>query len=206
MTTIISTEDIAYSKIEDSEEPGGASLAMDATTEPVNKGIEFHVSMRSHTMADMEELIVEAAAQQLIRSMKATDFDKLVKDRVIALITERIDKHLLTVTADIVNQPITPAYGAGKDPVTIAQFIGLAGRDYLTSRVGSDGRSDGWGDKISRLEYIVRGLINKKFESELAQATTAALADIRTQVQKQHEAILEAQKKRFQEALDKVAS
>jgi hypothetical protein len=40
--------------------------SLEARKEPEGNGIEFHVAMTSWTLRDMEELIVQAAAQQIV--------------------------------------------------------------------------------------------------------------------------------------------
>jgi hypothetical protein len=112
---------------------------MEATDQPKGKGLEFHVSMHGHTFRDMEDLIVNAAAQQIMGwHGEGNKLKKLIEERCVSQVTACADEALAKVTAEIVDQPLTPAFG-DKKPITMREFIGLTGREYLTERVDRDG-------------------------------------------------------------------
>lgn len=174
---------------------------MVATTEPVNKGIEFHVSMRSYTQSDMEDLIVHAAAQIIVGRHGTGQLEKQVKERAIELISKKADAVLAAVTTDIIDQPIAQPYG--KAPITMRDFIGLTGREYLTAKVDRDGgkpSTDGY-HSVPRIEYLVQRAMDRAFKSEIEKATNAVVSEIRTAIKAQHESLLAAERARFLEAL-----
>ncbi|MCY1244743.1 hypothetical protein D9M72_578370 [compost metagenome] len=167
--------------------------------------------MRGHTMQDMEELIVQAAAQQLIGTMGKTSLAKMIEEKTISLVTAKADQALEAVTTDIINQPLIPKYSYGKpdaDPVTMREFLGLTGRQYLAERVDMQGKVNERGsyNETSRIQYLVQKCMDTAFKREIEKATNAAVAEIRNGIEAQHKAFLEAEKKRFSEALAKVSA
>lgn len=184
---------------------------MAATHEPTGKGIEFHVSMQGHTFRDMEELIVQAAAFQIIGKFGNDRIAKEIEAKTIALVTAKADAALEAVTADIINQPLIPKYTYGKpeaDPVTMRDFIGLTGRQYLSERVDQYGKVNERGsyNETSRIQYLVQKCMETKFKSEIEKATNAMISEIRTAIEAQHKAMLAAEKKRLADALSKLTA
>lgn len=196
----------------DRPEPGGFEVETDmvATHEPEGRGIEFHVSMRDYTQRDMEALIVEAAARVIVGEYGNNKLAKLVEDRCIALSVEKIDKHLASVTAEIIDQPILPKYPGFKTdarPMTMREFIGLTGREYLTAYVDNSG--DPTTDRHygkTRIQGMVEKFMSRAFQNEIEKATNAAIAEIQNAVKAQHAALLTAEKKRLSDALAKLAA
>lgn len=184
---------------------------MEALKEPTGKGIEFHVAMRGHTMHDMEELIVQAAAQQIVGKFGNDRIAKEIEAKTISLVTAKADKALEAVTAEIIDQPILPKYGYSKpeaSPVTMREFIGLTGRQYLAERVDTNGKvSDrsSYNEK-SRIQYLVEKYMETAFKREIEKATNAAIVEVRAAIEANHKAFLEAEKARFREALAKITA
>lgn len=182
---------------------------MDATKEATGAPMEFHVSMQGHTFRDMEDLIVNAAAQQIMGwHSEGNKLKKLIEERCISQVTARADEALAKVTAEIVDQPLTPAFGS-KSPVTMREFIGLTGREYLTERVDRDGKpaSGGWNSStFTRVELLVSKYMDRHFKNEIEKATNAAVAEVRAAIKKQHDDFLAAERKRFAEALAKTTA
>ena len=207
---ITSTNDMAEAEWDGRSEPSDVQADMTATREPENKGIEFFVQMRDYTKRDMEELIIEAAARVVVGNYGNNVIAKKVEERCIALVTEMADKHLAGVTRDIIDQPIMPKYPfmkADAAPMTMREFIGLTGRDYLEARVDTSGQptTDRSYSK-SRLQCLVEGCVNRLYKNEIEKATNAAIAEAKNAIAAQHKAFLEAEKARFREAMAKVAS
>lgn len=204
---ITSTDEMAEGQWDGYSEPTGKETDMVATVEPENKGIEFHVSMRHYTMSDMEGLIIEAAARQLLGS-RDTQFRKLIEDRAVAMITEQADAKLTSVTTEIIDAPLTPTFGE-KKPVTMREFIGLTGQAYLTETVdpstGERRKADSWGrETIPRIHHLVQKSMDQKFKKEIEAATNAAIREVQVAIKAQHEMLIAAEKARFLEALKKV--
>lgn len=183
---------------------------MSATKEPTGTGIEFHVAMHGHTFHDMEELIVQAAAQQIVGRHGERELVKLIEARCIALTTAKADVALEKITSEIIDQPITPKYG-DKQPLTMREFIGLTGREYLSEPVeahnGATVKRDGYrsSDHPSRMQYLVSKYMDMKFKREVEKATNDAIASVRAAIEANHKALLDAEKRRFAEALAKLS-
>lgn len=206
---ITSTAEMAENAYDGEDEPREVETDMVATHEAQGKGIEFHVSMRNHTMSDMEALIVEAAAKTLVGQYGTAKIAKQIETRCISLVAGKADEALSKVAVDIIDQPLTPSFGA-KKPVTMREFLGLYGREYLETKVdrhtGEVG-GDSWAStKISRIEWLVSKHTSETFRREIEKATNAAIAEIQGAITAQHGAFLEAEKARFREALAKTAS
>jgi hypothetical protein len=201
---IINTDDL----IED-EEDSEIQNDLTATHEAEGKGIEFHVSMRHHTLRDMEELIVAAAAQMLVGKYDRSALAKKVEERAIAVITQKADEAVAKIAVDILDQPITPKYTYSKpdaQPITMRELIGLTGREYLTAQVESDGKPATGSSYRSkaRIQHIVETMMSRKFDDEIKSATYATVREIEAAVKAKHEATLTAEKTRIREALARI--
>ena len=197
--------------IEQDEEGNGPETNMVATREAEGNGIEFHVSMRSYTQHDMEGLIVDAAARVLVGQYGNNKLAKLVEERCMALTTAKVDAHLKTVVADIIDQPVTPQFPfqskPTEQPVTMREFIGLTGQAFLQARVGNDGQPQSISYSTKpRIQYLVERTMADRFKTEIEKASNALLAEIRNTIAAEHKAFLEKEKVRFREALAKYAS
>jgi hypothetical protein len=169
--------------------------------------IEFFVQMRSWTARDMEELVVEAAARLLVGKFGDNAIGKDIQERCKVLLTQKADAVLSGVTSEIIDQPLTPSFG-DKKPVTMREFLGLYGREYLEQRVDKyDGKvgSSSY-DTVSRMAYLVSSHIDGKFEKEMSAAVNKAVTEIQMGVLAKLNATLESEKARVREALDKLAA
>ena len=183
---------------------------MAATEEATNAPMEFHVQMHGHTFHDMQDLIVNAAAQQLVGRYGGTaTLQKQVETKCIEQVAAKADAALAKVTSEIIDQPLTPGFG-DKKPVTMREFIGLTGREYLTEKVDRDGKPymGGWGsgDARTRIKLIVNDYLRRQFKSELEKATNAVILEVQAAVKAQHAKFLEAEKTRLREALAKLTA
>lgn len=207
---IISTHDMAENEWSGDEGPHDVQTDMVATKTAEGRGIEFHVSMRDYTQRDMEALIVEAAARVLVGNYGDAKLAKLIEDRCVALTTAKADKALAAVTADIIDQPITPKLPFMKPdatPTTMREFIGLTGREYLTGYVDSYGKpttNRHYGK--TRIQYLVETYMQQAFKNEISKATNATISEIQKEIRAKHDAFLNAEKARVREALAKVVS
>jgi len=206
---ITSTSEMAEQEWDGHSEPSDVETDMVATHKAEEKGIEFHVSMRDYTMQDMEALIIEAAARMIVGRYGQNEIAKKVQDRCMALLTERADQHLAGITKQIIDEPILPKSVGGKEspPVTMREFIGLLGREYLTQLVGNDGNPfQGYDrrDARPRLQYMVDACLKRDFKSEIEKATNAAIAEVQRAIKAQHDAFIAAEKGRLRDALAKL--
>lgn len=208
MTNVImNTDDVADLLGSADEE---LTSSMEARKEPEGNGIEFHVAMTSWTLRDMEDLIVQAAAQQIVGRIGKEPLAKMIEAKCIELVSQKCNAHLEKVTAEIIDQPIIPAGYGAKDPVTMREFIGLTGRAFLTEKVDYNGApsKDSWNsrDSRTRVQYIVEQNMNAAFQKEIKEATSAVTMEVRAAIEAQHKAFFEAEKARFREALEKVTA
>jgi hypothetical protein len=201
--TITDTQDLAELHDFDEDLAPQSDMAATEQSDPAAK-IEFHVQMKSWTLRDMEELIVQAAAMQMIKAFGDKKFSKLIEDRAIEAITEKADAKIEAVTAEIIDQPLTPKIGE-KAPVTMREFIGLYAKDYLTQRVDRDGKpsSGGWGaTTFSRIELMVSQALDRKFQQAIAASTNAMILELQTEIKAAHAKALTAEKARIRAALE----
>lgn len=201
---IVDTADIAEEV--DFDEDLAPEEDMAATTGPSAEEdkIEFHVQMRSHTMRDMEQLVIEAAARQVMGRFSTGTLAKQIEQRCIELLNEKATAALDGVTTEIIDQPLTPKFG-DKQPVTMREFIGLYGREYLEVCVGRDGKPyDGWGGSgMPRMQWLAEQALDRKFTREIEKATSTAILEIQKTIQKQHQVLIDAEKERFRAALER---
>lgn len=205
---ITSTVEMAERDFDGYSEPEQVRTDAVATHQPEGRGIEFTVSMRDYTQRDMEALIVEAAAALIVGRHSERQLAQIVEAKCIEQITAMADKHLGTVTTEIIDQPLTPSFG-DKKPVTMREFIGLTGREYLTERVDRDGKPSvgGWGHStFTRMELLVSQHMQRHFKQEIEKATNAAISEIQKAIRAQHDAFLTAEKARIRDALAKVSA
>ena len=193
--------------------PDDEIASLDATKEATDAPMEFHVQMRGHTFRDMEDLIVNAAAQQLVGRYGGTDaLRKQIEAKTVEHVTERADAVLANVSAEIIDQPMMPKFvGAKEEPVTMREFIGLTGRAYLAEIVDRDGKptsKGGWGSSEGkpRIQWIVGDYIERKFKDEIEKATNTAIAEVQIALKAKYDAFLAGEKKRLADALAKLAA
>jgi len=203
MTEIIGTVDLPEDEFSEN---------MAATTDPQPaERLEFFVQMRGYTLREMDALIVEAAARQVVGNRNDNALAKEIEGRCIALTTEKVDAKLATVTAEIVDQPMIPAFGSSKEPVTMRDFMALCGRQYLAEMVGNDGKpvtGDSYyrNNSMPRMQYLVRQALDLKFKKDIEAATNAAIREVQAAIKADHDALLQAEKKRLREALTKAVA
>lgn len=208
---IINTHDLAEQEWDGRSEPQDADTSLVATKEPEGEGIEFHVSMRDYTLRDMEALIIEAAAMQLVGKFGNDRLAKEIEVKTISLVTAKADKALEAVTAEIIDQPIIPRFSYGKanaDAITMRDFIGLTGQKYLTERVDHSGNVSERPayNEISRIQHLVQKAMDAKFKKEIELATSKMIAEIRSQIEAKHNAFLEGEKARLREAIERLTA
>lgn len=200
MADIMDTGDLPEDEVQD-------NLNASEESKPEER-IEFHVQMRGYTQRDMDALIVEAAARLIVGRHGESKLAKEIEQRCTALTAERADKALSTVTAEIMDQPLTPSFASAKAPVTMREFLGLYGREYLAATVGKydgDPNTSSY-NTVSRMEYLVGRALDTKFQKEMESATNAVVREIQAEVKGRLEAALAAEKARYREALAKASA
>jgi hypothetical protein len=201
---IIDTSEVAEMVGFDEDEAPRENLEVTQKSDPEAK-IEFHVQMRSWTITDMEQLVIEAAARQLVgRNASEGELAKAVQDAAIRQITAKADAKMATVSEQIIDQPVMAGPGS-KEPVTMREMIGLYAKEYLTEIVGPDGKisTDYYGRTSgkARMVWIVERALDSKFKAEIEKATNAAIREIQTDVKARHDEMLAAEKARIRAAI-----
>ncbi len=205
-THIADTSELADLHDFDEDESPREDLTATTESDPEAK-IEFHVQMRSWTVRDMEELVIEAAARQLVgRNASEGALAKAVQEAAIRQITARADAKMATVSEQIIDQPVMAGPGS-KEPVTMRDMIGLYAKEYLTEIVGPDGKisTDYYGRQSGkpRMVWIVERALDSKFKAEIEKATKEAILEIQTAIRAQHVALVKAETARIRDAIAK---
>lgn len=190
------------------ENEGAAVSFGEPTAEPSGKGFEFHVAMRTWAMQNMEQEIVNAAAEQIIGGFGTNTLARQIEAKCMEALNAKATAALAGVADSIIDQPLTPAYG-DKKPVTMREFIGLVGREYLTQRVDRDGNPSTGGyasNTTTRVELLVSKHLDRHFKQEIEKATCAAINEVKAAIAAEHKAMIEAEKKRLREAIGKAVA
>ncbi len=206
---ITDTAEMGLVEYDGEGEPGDIQNDLVATKAAEGQGIEFHVSMRDHTFRDMESLIVEAAAQLIVGKRNERELARAIEARCVEMINAKATAKLETITAEIIDMPVTPQWATDKKPVTMREMLGLYGREFLMEMVGGDGKpsTDNWGGRNkARITYLVEKAMDAKFKAEIERSTNAVVAEIKAGIVARHNAMLAAEKARFMEALAKVSA
>ena len=149
METIVDTMELDE---DDDYEVDGSDLS--ATDAPTTEGMEFHVQMKSYTLRDFDDMVVEAAARVMLGRHGDRDIAKQIEAKCIDLLNQRISATLEPITTDIIDQPLLPKSvfpgSKEKEPVTMREFVGLCGREFLAQKVGHDGKpkTDNYGSSL----------------------------------------------------------
>jgi len=189
---------------EDQPEVADLTATEDATESPM----EFHVQMNGYTLRDFDRLVIEAAARKLLER-SSSPLAKDIEAKCIALTTEKILAALEPVTAEIFEQPILPksSFGPTKGetaPVTMREFVGLCGREFLTRRVNNVGKptTDPYSRSQSMLEYLVSQHLDKRFKDEIAKASTGLITEFRERLKAKTDALVAEERARIREAFE----
>lgn len=204
-TEIMNTADLAELDAFASDEPRNDLNDMVATKEQPPTGISFHVSMQGYTMRDMEDLIIAAAAKQIIgMRWDGNQLLKLVEQKCMEMVAEKATAALASVTAEIIDQPMTPSFG-DKKPVTMREMLQLFGREYLEAQVDRDGKPHLAGSYSTpfgtRMEWLVWKALSSKFKTEIERTTNDVVREVQGAIKAHHEKVLKAEKTRFLSAL-----
>jgi hypothetical protein len=202
---IISTEELAEAAWDTNQEPDErVASKISATEKPEGSRFEFHVQMRGFTMNEMDNLIVEAAARLIVGNGRERKIAEAIEAKCIELVDAKASAALAKVTERIIDAPMTPNYGDRK-PVTMREFIGLYGREYLTALVDREGKpitGSVWHDSSKpRIDYLVERSLDGRFKTEIEKATNAAFHTMKNLITTQHNTMLAVEKKRLADAL-----
>ena len=117
--------------------------------------------------SDLRERIVERTAHLLLERLQGT-----VEREARARILPAIDTALNTLVESAVTRVFTPVNAFGEpagDKTTIASLLAKKAEEFLTEKVTTAGRTDGYGDKRPRYEFIMGKLLQEAFDSQVQQ-------------------------------------
>ena len=172
-----------------------------STHEPDVAGMSFHVQMNGYTLGDFEEMVVQTAARLLLESGASEHrLKKTIEERAIALISQRCDEKLAGVTSDILNNPVMIG---GKDPITMGEFIGITGRDYLSTPVDHGGKpTTGSYDRgTPRINRMLNEVVGKKFSAELSAGIKDITKELKVMVTTKLDSLIVEERARIATAL-----
>jgi hypothetical protein len=194
---IIDSGDIAELEgFPDGEESPGSDLTATKAADP--QTMDFYIQMRGYTMRDFEQMVVHAAAQQLVGSRT---FATEIRDKAVEIANSKVNDQLWHAMRDIMQ---IVAQKRGAEQVTLGQMIGMEAKDYLTQSVNSRGEIDtsGYGSsRQPRAAYLVAEYVKTHFAKEIKAAMDAMLAELKPAVAAQISAAVEAERKRVAAAL-----
>ncbi|MBI1234729.1 MAG: hypothetical protein GC208_09535 [Alphaproteobacteria bacterium] len=164
--------------------------------------MSFHVQMRGYTLGSLETVIIEAAAKQ-IRSAMPRDTEQRVQDTAIEMANAAIAAKLGPITGELFDQPIVSSRWEKKEPMTLREYIGLVGKDFLTTRVKRDGTpsTSRYDQSEPRINWIIADVLEKRFKDEITAAFVELKNHVRVQLDSTLNAVIDAERKRLAEAL-----
>ena len=170
----------------------------------------FEVSMPPYAIEALERDVITAAALQLIAKFNERDLKKRIEEMAISILNERVNERLSEITREIFDQPVSTPFGTSKEPMTINDFIGMAGRDYLTRPVDHNGNpnKDGYGYNSgqTRIAWLIRTELDHRFKRDMEKAASQGIAEIQKRARQRLDEMIEGEKDRLRKALDWVTS
>lgn len=127
----------------------------------------------------IESQIVERAAHLLLERMQDT-VEREARNRVIPA----IDAALTTLVESALTRVFTPVNAFGEptgQKTTIASLLAKKADEFLNEKVSVNGRTDSYGDKRPRYEYIVGKMLQEAFDSQVQKEVKAIAADAKAQ-------------------------
>lgn len=186
----------------DEEDGIGHGLTATETSEaPDRRGIEFFVQLKHYQFDDIETAIVHAAASQLLGRQSDRAMAKAIEERCLELLSAKIDAALEPVVKDVLDRPMLADPYSKKDPVTLREFIGLVGRDFLETRVDSQGKPSTSTYDTPRIQRLVSELVSRDFQTEITKETRNIVNEVRTAIKSEQTKILNAEKQRVLDAV-----
>lgn len=154
-------------------------------TSSASKGaVTVSETMLQYDAERMFDAIVRSATGEIVKAC-CNDIRKAISDSVRAQIDEKVGALIEQTLATGIQEHDRYGSPIGK-PTTLTAIIGKAGEDYLGQRVDERGSVSGYGDKFSRLEYIVKKnvetVIDYKMQSQIKAAVEQAVQQAQAKV------------------------
>jgi len=179
-------------------------LDISSHAQPTGSGMEFHVKMDSYTLHGVEDMIVHTAAKQLISGYGDASLKKRVEEAAAEMLSQKINSVLEGVAKDIMDQPMTPKFpGSKSEPVTLREFVGLCGREYLSQQVDREGNpaSGRYGGNSPRVEFIISSVLNKQFKAAIDAATSEIRKEAAAAIEARLKSMIDDERKRIADAV-----
>lgn len=154
-------------------------------TSSASKGaVTVSQTMLQYDAERMFDAIVRSATGAVVNAC-GDDIRKAIADSVRTQIDEKVGALIEQTLAAGIQQHDRYGSPIGQ-PTTLTALIGKAGEDYLGQRVDERGNPSGYGDKFSRLEYLVKKnvetVIDYKMQTEIKKATELAVQQAQAKV------------------------
>lgn len=154
-------------------------------TSSASKGsVTVSETMLQYDAERMFDAIVRSATAAVVNAC-GDDIRKAIADSVRTQIDEKVGALIDKTLAAGIQQHDRFGSPIGQ-PTTLTAIIGKAGEDYLRQRVDERGSTSGYGDKFSRLEYIVKKnvetVIDYKMQSQIKAAVEQAVQQAQAKV------------------------
>lgn len=153
-----------------SQESKGA-VKISATT------LEYDAQRMFDSIASRATAAIVKACGDDIRKAVSESVQKQISEKVGAIIDKRLEEGIQK------HDEWGTAVGS---PTTLTAMIGKAGQDYLGQRVNDRGEANSYGDKTSRLEFIVKknveSVIDYKMQGEIKKAVELAVTQAQSKV------------------------
>lgn len=184
-----------------------ANLA--SSEKPIGVGMEFTVRMDGYTLDDFEEIVIQTAAKKLLDSVIGDNesgyikISQTIEGRVRPTIDKAVDDALGKVTKDVMELPIsTEIAGRKSEPIKLADYIAMFGRDFLTEKVNREGKPAGaWDQGQPRINGLIHNVLASNFKKEMEAATSAMLKEVRAEMATKFEAFIDEERERIATSL-----
>lgn len=127
----------------------------------------------------LNEQIVDRAAHLLLERLQST-----VEKEARARILPAVDSALNTLVESAITRVFTPvdAFGEPTGPkTTIASLLAKKAEEFLSEKVTAAGRTDSYGDKRPRYEYIVGKMLQEAFDAQVQKEVRTIAAEAKAQ-------------------------
>lgn len=181
---------------------------LQSTTEPVEpkpRQMQFNVQMLGHTYDDMESLIIQSASELVV---KRSGGEIQLGQKAFEMAMDEIRGSLERWSGNILN--IT-AVKEGDKAYTVGDMILHKAQEFITQQVDmSTGEAkSGFVSRHERvgprIQYLISKSLQQIFEKEVEQANRQIIAEMKAAYREKINAMVDAQKAKFEEALDKMS-
>lgn len=127
----------------------------------------------------LHEQIVERTSHLLLERLQGT-VEREARSRILPA----IDTALNTLVESALTRVFTPVDAFGEpagQKTTIASLLAKKAEDFLSEKVNTSGRADGYGDKRPRYEFIVGKMLQEAFDSQVQQEVRKIATEAKAQ-------------------------